>query len=120
MLIYNKNLSVCPLTTHLPLRQVTKKINQKLIKEKIKLIDNFYVKNFKFKPKIGVTGLNPHCESILKFNEDEKIIYPAINSLKKSGFKIDGPFPADTIFLKQNRKKYDVILECTMTKYFHL
>ena len=110
MLIYNKNLSVCPLTTHLPLRQVTKKINQKLIKEKIKLIDNFYVKNFKFKPKIGVTGLNPHCESILKFNEDEKIIYPAINSLKKKGFKIDGPFPADTIFLKQNRKKYDVIL----------
>ena len=87
-----------------------KKINQRLIKEKIKLIDNFYVKNFKFKPKIGVTGLNPHCESILKFNEDEKIIYPAINSLKKKGFKIDGPFPADTIFLKQNRKKYDVIL----------
>ncbi len=110
MLIYNKDLSVCPITTHLPLSQVPKKINQKLIKEKVRLINNFFINYLKFKPKIGVTGLNPHCESVLKFDEDKKIISPAINSLKKNGFKIDGPFPADTIFLKQNRKKYDVIL----------
>ena len=110
MLIYNKDLSVCPITTHLPLSQVPKKINQRLIKEKVKLINNFFINYLKFKPKIGVTGLNPHCESVLKFDEDKKIISPAINSLKKNGFKIDGPFPADTIFLKQNRKKYDVIL----------
>ena len=77
MLIYNKELSVCPITTHLPLKLVSKKISQNLIKEKTILIDNFYKKSIGFKPKIGVAGLNPHCESILKLNEDKKIIYPA-------------------------------------------
>tara|TARA_B100001029_G_C15045133_1_gene446542 strand:+ start:766 stop:1707 length:942 start_codon:yes stop_codon:yes gene_type:complete len=110
MLIYNKNLSVCPLTTHLPLSLVSKNISKKLINEKIHVIDNFYKKNFGFRPKVGITGLNPHCESILKFNEDSKIILSAIKSLKNKRYKVDGPFPADTIFLKKNRKIYDVIL----------
>ena len=110
MLIFNKDLSVCPLTTHLPLKLVTKNINKKLIFEKASLISKFYIKNLGYKPKIAVTGLNPHCESILKFNEDKKIVYPAIKSLKKIGINVDGPFSADTIFLRQNRKKYDVIL----------
>ena len=110
MLIYNKNLSVCPITTHLPLKLVPKNISKKAIEEKTELINDFFRKNLGFIPKIGVTGLNPHCESILRSNEDEKIIAPAINALKKKGYKIEGPFAADTIFLKQNRKKYDVIL----------
>ncbi len=110
MLIYNKDLSVCPLTTHLPIKMISKKINQKLIREKVKLINDFYVKNFGFRPKIALTGLNPHCETIHKFNEDLKIISPAIKSLKKLNLRVNGPFPADTIFLKQNRKKYNVIL----------
>ena len=109
MLIYTKDLSVSPLTTHLPIKLVHKKINKKLIKEKIKLINNFYINNIGFKPKIAVLGLNPHCESILKINEDNKIILPTIKSLQKNGLKIEGPFSADTMFLKQNRKKYDVI-----------
>ena len=110
MLIYNKNLSVCPLSTHLPLKKVPKAITQIKIKEKVILLNNFFMKYFKFKPKIGVTGLNPHCESILKFNEDEKIIKPTIKILKKKGYNIYGPFPADTIFLKDNRSNFDVIL----------
>ncbi len=110
MLIYNKNLSVCPVTTHLPIKLVSKKINKKIIKEKAVLIDNFYKKNIGVRPKIAVTGLNPHCESILKFNEDEKIIKPSINILKKRGLKISGPYAADTVFLKQNREKFDVVL----------
>jgi len=44
MLIYNKKLSVCPLTTHLPLKQVSKKLSKKLIFEKVKLINNFFKK----------------------------------------------------------------------------
>ena len=54
--------------------------------------------------------MNPHCESILKFNEDEKIVSRAINSQKRKGVKVKGPFPADTIFLKNNREKFNVIL----------
>ena len=110
MLIYNKDLSVCPLTTHLPIKKVSKYINKKVIKEKIKLLDTFYKKNLKQKPQIAVTGLNPHCESIDALNEDEKIVRPAIKSLIKSNYKINGPFAADTIFLKNNRKKYNIII----------
>ena len=104
MLIYNKDLSVCPLTTHLPIKLVVKNINKKSITEKIKLIVNFYKKNFTKNPKIAILGLNPHCESIEKFNEDEKIIKPAVKYLIKSGYKVSGPYSADTIFLNENRK----------------
>ena len=45
MIIYNKKLSVCPLTTHLPIKQVTKKINKNEIINKVKLIDYFWKKN---------------------------------------------------------------------------
>jgi len=110
MLIYNKKLSVCPLTTHLPIKFVTKRITKKLIEDRLKIINNFYLDKFKFKPKIGVTGLNPHCESISSFNEDKKVIAPAIKSSRKKGISVLGPYPADTIFLKQNRNKFDVIL----------
>ena len=110
MLIYNKNLSVCPLTTHLPLKMVAKKITKDLIYEKVSLIDNFYKKKRKLKPKIAILGLNPHCESVHKYNEDEKILKPAIKNLFNQGYKIYGPFSADTFFLKDNRKKFDVVI----------
>ena len=110
MLIYNKDLSVCPLTTHLPLKRVSRYIDKKIIKKKIKLLDEFFKKYLNQKPQIAVTGLNPHCESIDTFNEDEKIIKPSINSLIKLNYKIYGPYAADTIFLKNNRSKYNVIV----------
>ena len=110
MLIYNKNLSVCPLTTHLPLKMVTNKITKDLIYEKVSLIDNFYKKKRRLKPKIAILGLNPHCESVHKYNEDEKILKPAIKNLFNQGYKIYGPFSADTFFLKDNRKKFDVVI----------
>ena len=109
MLIYNRKLSVCPITTHLPLSQISKKINRKLIREKIIIVNDFYKNFLGIVPKIAVTGLNPHCESVLNFNEDEKIILPTIRSLKKR-INVQGPFPADTIFLSKNRKKFNVII----------
>ena len=110
MLIYNKKLSVCPITTHLPLNLVSKKINKKLIFEKVFLINDFYKNYLNIKPKIAILGLNPHCESINKFNEDEKIIKPSIKYLVRSGINVSGPYPADTIFLKNNRKKFNIIV----------
>ena len=110
MLIYNKNLSVSPITTHLPLKHVSKNISKNLILEKVKLINSFFKENLKKKPNIGITGLNPHCESIDMFNEDQKILKPVIKYLLKLKYKVSGPFAADTIFLKKNRKKFDVII----------
>ena len=110
MIIYNKKLSVCPLTTHIPIKYVSKKIDKLEIINKVKLIDNFWKKRFNKKVKIGVTGLNPHCESIDSFNEDEKIILPTIKKLRKLKYNIEGPVASDTIFLKNNRKKFDLII----------
>ena len=110
MLIYNKKLSVCPITTHLPLKSVVKNINKNKIINKIILINNFYKKCLGFKPKIAVLGLNPHCESVDKFNEDEKIVKPAIKYLIKKKINVKGPYSADTAFLMKNRKNFDVIV----------
>ena len=110
MLIYNKTLSVSTITTHLPLKDVSKNINKRSIVEKANLINKFYKKFIGIKPRIGVTGLNPHCESIDNSNEDSKILKPTIRKLSTMGLKISGPFAADTIFLKNNRKNFDVIL----------
>ena len=109
MLIYNETLSVCPITTHLPLKLVSKKINKKIISKNISLVNNFYEKKFNIKPRIAILGLNPHCESVHKYNEDEKIIKPTIQYLKNR-YNVSGPYPSDTIFLKNNRKKFDVII----------
>ena len=110
MLIYNKNLSVSPVTTHIPINMVKKRINKKLIVTKCLLISKFYMKFFNRNSKIAVCGLNPHCENFFELSEEKKVIEPAIRYLRKRKLNIDGPMPADTIFLKQNLAKYDVIL----------
>ena len=110
MLIYNKKLSVCPITTHLPLKSVIKNITKKKIIEKIILLDSFYKNHLGFKPRIIVLGLNPHCESVDKFNEDEKIIKPTIKYLSNKKINIKGPYSADTAFLKKNRENIDIIV----------
>ena len=110
MLIYNKQLSVSPLTTHIPISKVPKNIKKKDIIIKVKKIDKFYKQYIKKKPRFGITGLNPHCESFDKENKEKKEIIPAIRVLRKNKIKISGPFAADTIFLKENMKKFDVII----------
>ena len=110
MLIYNKKLSVSPLTTHLPLKNVHKYINKKKIINHVKVITKFYKRRFKINPKIAITGLNPHCESNFNKSEEKEIIIPSIKYLSKKRFRVTGPYPADTIFLKEKIKKFDVII----------
>ena len=110
MLIYNKDLSVSPLTTHLALKDVHKKITKKKIYEQVNLINSFYKKKFNKLPKIAITGLNPHCESNFNNSEEDRIIIPAIKKLRLKNTKINGPFPADTIFTKSLLKDYDVVI----------
>jgi len=110
MLIYNPKLSVSPITTHLPLKDVSKKISKLKIIKNIILINNFYLKVLKKIPKIGITGLNPHCESNYKTSEEKKIIIPAIKNLINKKYDVSGPFAADTIFMNDHIKKFDVII----------
>ena len=108
MLIYNPNFSVCPITTHMPINKVSKSITSKKIIYNITEIDKFYRTNFHKKPLVAVLGLNPHCETIDKFSEEDKFIKPAIKFLIKKKMRISGPFSSDTFFSRKNLKKYDV------------
>ena len=110
MFLFNKELSVSPITTHIPIDKVAKKIKKKIIINKINSINNFYKKFLGFKPRIAVTGLNPHCETFEGRDIENKEILPAIRILRKKKIKVLGPFSADTVFLKENRKKFNIIV----------
>jgi len=109
MLIHNKKLSVVPLTTHINIRNVSKKINISLIMKKMDTLKKNFKKLFNKKPKIGILGLNPHNAELARSSEEIKIINPAILKLKKKRFHVKGPLSADTLFIN-NYKKYDVIV----------
>ena len=110
MLIFNKNLSVSPITTHVPLKNVSKLISKKKIINNVHLIKRFYKKHLKKDPSIAITGLNPHCESNYLNSEEDRAIKPAIKQLAKIYNKVSGPYPADSIFMKNNLKNFDVIV----------
>ena len=110
MLLYNKKLTVSPLTTHIPLKNVSKSISQKLIIQNINIINNFYKKILKKNPKIAILGLNPHCETKSKYNEENLFIKPAISKLRKNKRNVYGPFSTDTFFIKKNILKFDNVI----------
>ena len=110
MLIYNKILSVSPLTTHIPLKDVSKKINEKLIVKKVTIIDSFYKKYFKKKANIAILGLNPHNYSPKNKSQEETIIFKAVKKLSALNIRVNGPIPADSSFLIYKKYKFDVIV----------
>ena len=110
MLIFNKKLSVSPITTHLPLYKIFRKISKSQIIKKIKTINTFYIKNFRKKPVIAILGLNPHNSPASKKSEELKIITPAIKSARKMNIKAIGPISTDTSFVIYEKYKFDVIV----------
>ena len=110
MLIYNKKLSVSPLSTHIPINKVSKFVKKTIIIKNVIKINDFYKSKIGKKPKIAVLGLNPHCESIDKISEEKKQIIPAVKYLFKNKINIFGPIAADTFFLDKNIKKFDVVI----------
>ena len=81
MLIYNKKLSVSPLTTHIPLSLVSRKLKKMAIVNKVKTINSFYKKYFNKKPKIAILGLNPHNSYGQTKSQESKVIVPAIKKI---------------------------------------
>lgn len=109
MMIHNRKLSVVPLTTHINIKDVAKKIKLKMIVKKVLTLNKSYKKIFKKKPFIGVLGLNPHNSELVNSSEEIREIIPSINILKKKGLNIRGPLVADTVFVDEY-KRYDVIV----------
>ena len=110
MLLHSPDLNVVPLTTHVPIKDISKYITKKLLIEKIEVLSLELEKYFKIKnPKIYVSGLNPHSgdNGFIGKEEIDNII-PAITYLKEKGINVFGPISADTMFEKNFRKKFDV------------
>jgi|YelNatPaOPRAMG01_1025707.scaffolds.fasta_scaffold65143_2 4-hydroxythreonine-4-phosphate dehydrogenase len=107
MVMIAENYRVLLLTVHIPLIDVFKYLNEKLINEKVKVGYEF-LKRLKIEnPKIGICGLNPHAgENGIIGKEEIEILKPAIENLRKEGIEVEGPFPADTIY----RKNFDLII----------
>jgi len=110
MLIYNKNLSVSPITTHIQIKKVAKKITKRKILNKILTINNFYKKVLKKKPFIGVLGLNPHSFSSSKKSEEKVTIIPAIKEAKKRKISVFGPISPDSAFVSYKDSKINVLV----------
>jgi 4-hydroxythreonine-4-phosphate dehydrogenase len=109
MLIYSNKLAVCPITTHIDIKSITKKLKSQLIINKIKTIDYCFKRLFKRRPKLAILGLNPHNAEFKNRSEEKRIIIPSIKKLKKSGINFKGPYSADSFFV-ENYKNYNVIV----------
>ena len=109
MLLMNEKLKVALLTTHIPLSEVPLKVTKKNLKETTSIIVKEFKKKWKISnPSVCILGLNPHAgEGGYIGHEEEEIIKPFVNSANEN---IYGPISADTAFINQNIKKYDVFL----------
>ena len=111
MMLVGENLKTIPLTIHVPLKKVSKLISKELIISTINIAKEYLISYFGIsKPRIIVTGLNPHAgeEGDIGF-EEKKIIIPAINKARNNKvFSLSGPVSADTAFSYNKRKEYDL------------
>lgn len=112
MFMVSKELKVGLLTDHVPINKVSSLINESLISKKINIIINSLKTDFGiYKPKVAVLGVNPHTgDNGVIGIEDDTIIRPAIDNLKKSGNLIFGPYSADSFFGSKQYQNYDAIV----------
>ena len=112
MMLMNSYMKIALHTTHVPLEKVSRYITKDSLKKTICIINNDLKEKFGIKkPKILVTGLNPHAgEDGMLGKQDDNIIKPVITEMRRNKILIDGPVPADTAFLKKYVEMYDIIL----------
>ena len=112
MLLYNQNFSVCPNTTHIRIKDVSKNLNQKKIITNITNINNFYKSTLGVKkPIIGIMGLNPHSGmDFKKETEENSVINPAIKKLIKKKIRVIGPLVPDVAFNEIDKKNINCLV----------
>ncbi|MCB1986047.1 MAG: 4-hydroxythreonine-4-phosphate dehydrogenase PdxA [Burkholderiales bacterium] len=115
MMLVGGGMRVTLATTHLPLKAVPAAITTENLENKLRIIHHDLVNRFAItKPQIAVTGLNPHAgESGHLGREEIDIIIPVLEKLRKEGFRLSGPLPADTVFNPSQLANFD----CIFTMY---
>lgn len=113
MMLGGTDLKVVLVTIHEPIKKVPGLITKEAVLKAIRITDRAFKKDFGLKrPRIAVTGLNPHAgEAGLFGDEEKKTIAPAVASARRAGINAIGPLPADTTFYRAVRKKeFDCVI----------
>lgn len=113
MILYNKKIIVSTITTHIKVNDISKVISdKKLVYNQIKNLNEILKIDFDItKPKLIISGLNPHAGENGNIGREEiEIISPVVKSLKNTKVLIDGPISPDSMLVKQNLKKYDCFI----------
>jgi 4-hydroxythreonine-4-phosphate dehydrogenase len=112
MMLASQTMRVALVTTHVPLKDVSANLTADKLKEVILILNNSLKKDFGISnPKIFVAGLNPHAgENGYLGREEIEVITPVLLELQQGGLNIEGPLPADTMFMEKNLKTSDAFL----------
>ena len=111
MMFVSEQLRVVLATCHIPLMNIRDELTIGKIHDAIDLANNGCIQLGISKPKIAVTGLNPHAgEGGILGDEETRLIEPAIKLASNNGLNVQGPFSADTIFNVAVKGKYDVVV----------
>ncbi len=98
-------------TSHIPLKDVAARLSGERIHRALTLTDSC-MRNAGFaRPRIAVAGLNPHAGDGGNFGREEiDIIAPVVAAGQREGIAVEGPFPADTVFLRARGGAFDAVL----------
>lgn len=112
MMLACQELRVALVTTHLPLRDVSDAITIPVLSQTIQILETAMQTHFGIaEPRIAVCGLNPHAgEGGHLGREEIDVINPVIANFQAKGTAVTGPWPADTLFLKERLDDIDVVL----------
>jgi len=112
MMLTAPGLRVALVTTHLPLRNVPAALTPKRLEDVLRITERELRKRFGIaRPRIQVLGLNPHAgEGGHLGSEDDEIIRPVLEILRRAGFVLDGPVPADTAFTPPRLARCDAVV----------
>ena len=98
-------------TSHVPLRDVPDLLSAEKVAEAIGTLDDALRRAGNAAPRIGVCGLNPHNGDNGNFGREEiDVIAPGIRLAAQHGHAADGPYPADTIFVRAINGMFDGIV----------
>lgn len=113
MLFHAPQLKVVLITVHVPLCDVAALLTPDLVAETIRLTAASLPQFGLARPRLALAGLNPHAgESGLLGTEDDEVLAPAVAAARAAGVDIQGPFPADTVFVRAARGEFDCVLAC--------
>ena len=105
------NLRIAFVTTHIPLRDVTRYATFDRITETARLLRDAIRAEGISEPKLAIAAINPHAgENGNMGTEDELVTKPAAAHLRRAGIDVEGPFPPDTLFLKSMLDRFDGIV----------